>query len=294
MFFEISAGKYKATVTAEGAGLASFTHDGRNLILPHDPGEQPSGFNGRVLVPWPNRIAGGTYVFEGRLLSVPINEPDRNAALHGLQCWNDWELVKEDGHSVQLRVLTGPTDGYPFKLETRIRYSLDALLGLHIEISSSNVGEDPAPYGTGTHAYLTCDGASIDQCVLTVPASEVAMTDQNLIPTGLAPVDDTQFDLREGRVLKGVSLDHAFTGIQLEPDSKTWQVSLKDTESGMIVALTSDEPWLQIFTAEPQDRRGVAVEPMTCPPNAFNTGQDLVVLAPGMTHTHWLRIFETV
>ncbi len=293
MFFDISAGEYRARVTREGAGLASLTRAGRNLVLPHDPAEKPAGYNGRVLIPWPNRIAGGTYVFEGRRLNVPINEPERNAALHGLQCWNDWELVKQDQRSVQLRVFTGPVDGYPFELETSVRYTLDPLLGLRIEIVSRNVGSGATPYGTGTHAYLTCDGASIDDCVLTAPASQVATVDRDLTPTGLAPVDGTHFDLREGRALKSVFLDHAFTGLALEPESKTWEVSLKDTLTGMRVALICDEPWLQLFTAEPQDRRGVAVEPMTCPPNAFNTGEDLAVLAPGETHTHRLRIFES-
>jgi aldose 1-epimerase len=36
---------------------------------------------------------------------------------------------------------------------------------------------------------------------------------------------------------------------------------------------------------EPADhRRGLAVEPMTCPPDAFTSGVDLVHLGPGESH----------
>ncbi|HWU31187.1 MAG TPA: galactose mutarotase, partial [Microbacterium sp.] len=48
-------------------------------------------------------------------------------------------------------------------------------------------------------------------------------------------------------------------------------------------------PWVQVHTADLPDpaasRRGLAVEPMTCPPDAFNSGTDLIVLEPGAAHT---------
>ena len=292
MFFDISAGDYSATVTREGAGLASLTHRRRDLVLPHDPLQSPVGFNGRVLIPWPNRIAGGTYTFQGETHHLPVTEPDRNTALHGLQCWTNWELVRQEDDSVELRTLTGPVPGYPFRLSTSVVYELGADRGLSVTIATRNIGEEPAPYGTGTHSYLTCDGAPIERCVLRVPASEVALTDDSLIPIGLKSAIGTEFDLRDGVLLDGVSLDDAFTGLQLEPDSKTWQVWLEDTKTRMKVVLECDEPWLQLFTAEPQGRRGVAVEPMTCPPNAFNSGEDLVVFLPEEDHVSSLRIFE--
>jgi aldose 1-epimerase len=51
--------------------------------------------------------------------------------------------------------------------------------------------------------------------------------------------------------------------------------------------MSGDYRYLQVFTGDTlrpeRQRRGLAIEPMTSPPNAFRTGTDLVVLQPGQT-----------
>ena len=63
MAIEITAGKYCATIVSDGAGLASLTYAGHDIVLPHYPAEKPVGYNGKVLIPWPNRITNGQYVW---------------------------------------------------------------------------------------------------------------------------------------------------------------------------------------------------------------------------------------
>ncbi len=285
----ISSGEYQAVVVNEGAGLAVLRHAGRDLVASHDPSETPAEtFKGKVLIPWPNRIKNATYVFEDQEYRVPMTEPDRSCALHGLKCWEEWDTVETGDDFVTLSTVVEPSEGYPFELETVVRYQLEADSGLSIEITTTNTGVVDAPYGTGTHCYLTCDGAVADNCVLTIPADEVLTVDQNLIPTGRASVSDMGLDFREGVPLGTTLIDHAFTSL---PDGE-WSVELSDPRTGMTVALSSDEDWLQVFSGDNMGRRGVAVEPMTCAPNAFNSGDGLIVLAPGESNTHRLQIRE--
>lgn len=290
MTHRIQAGEYEALIVNEGAGLAALRRGGRDLVHPHDPEQTPIGYSGKVLVPWPNRIEAATYVLDGVRYTVPMNEPENNCALHGFAFGEDWDVVEEDSDAVELRTVTGPLEGYPFQIETSVRYTLSAEDGLGIEIRTTNTGDRTAPYGTGTHAYLTCDGAVADDCVLTVPAAEVLTVDQNLIPVGREGVAEAGLDYRGGAPIGANQIDHAFTSL---PDGQ-WSVSLNHPESGMTVVLTSDEAWVQVFSGDNIERRGVAVEPMTCPPNAFNTGEDLILLAPGDSHTHRLQIREEV
>ena len=66
---------------------------------------------------------------------------------------------------------------------------------------------------------------------------------------------------------------------------KPWRIG---DGNGRVVTLWVDEgyPYLMLFTGDPLpdvDRRALAVEPMTCPPNAFRTGESLIRLAPGQS-----------
>lgn len=290
MTYAIRAGQYEAVIVNEGAGLASLRRSGRDLVIPHDPADRPAAFNGKVLIPWPNRIAAGTYFYDGTQYTVPITEPENNAALHGLQSWEPWDVVDWTDNAVELVVATRPTDGYPFHLQTFARYELTDEGGLSVRVRTENLGERVAPYGTGTHSYLTCNGALLDECTLLLPAAEVLEVDSNLTPTGRTAVADAGLDLTEEPIVGRLRIDHAFTGLSAEDGQ--WRVRLRHPESNTAVVLESDEPWVQVYSGEKLDRRGVAVEPMTCPPNAFNSGEDLILLAPGESHEHTLRIYE--
>lgn len=287
MAVEIEAGRYRATIVEEGAGLAALTFAGDDLVVPHDPSRTPEGFSGKILIPWPNRIAGATYVWEGETLEVAVNEPDTGAALHGLRAMSHWEVVDKGDNSVTLQTVVSPTPGYPFALVTEVTYHLDSS-GLSIKVVTTNNGERPAPYGVSIHPYLTC-GVSVDECTLTAPVGTVLAVDENLQPTAELPAASLDFDFNEATSLRGRQIDHAFGSL---PGGE-WAVRLSDPATGREVTMTGRDPWVQIYSGEKLDRRGVAVEPMTCPPNAFNTGVDLVVLAPGAQHEFRTEIADT-
>lgn len=287
---ELAAGDYAATVVPVGAGLAGLSHQGRRLVVPHAPDELPAGYVGKTLVPWPNRITGGTYQYRGTVHEVPVNEHATGAALHGLACWSVWDVVEQSPSHVVLELELAPRYGYPFHLCSRVSYRLDAGAGLTIAITTTNIGADVAPYGASTHPYLSCDGRPVDECVLRSPARSVLDVDERLSPLEVVPAADLGLELTGTAPLGAVSIDHAFTDL---PEDG-WTVSLADPTTRLTVRLHARAPWLQIYSGELVGRRGVAVEPMTCPPDAFNSGTDLVELAPGEEHTLELRIDATV
>lgn len=277
---ELAAEDYRATVVSVGAGLASLTRGGRALVYPHRPDQMAQGYQGKVLVPWPNRIAGGAYAFQGQTYQVPVNEPDRHAALHGLMSWVDWHVDHVDARTAVLSTFLAPQPGYPFALESHVRYALDAR-GLHVDIASTNVGAGPAPYGTAQHPYLTCDLAPEDGYELRLPARTAYRTDRDLTPTEPVAVEELGLDFQTPRAIGATRIDRAFTDL---PEG-TWQLTLRDPATRIGVSLSTDTRWVQLFTAEPFERRALAVEPMTGPANAFNSGLGLVVVQPGQTHT---------
>ncbi|AXH95415.1 aldose-1-epimerase [Ornithinimicrobium avium] len=278
----LAAGDYEARVGAVGATLHGLTHRGRDLVLPTGPAVLGEGYRGRTLVPWPNRVVGGRYAVGGRVLDLPVNERATGAALHGYGAFAPWTVVGSSGAAATLELDLPATYGYPFDVVCRARYVLDDQ-GLIVTLSGTNEGRDPAPFGIGTHPYLTC-GRPVDECTLVVPAGRVLLTDDRSTPTRLVPVDG-DLDLRGPSVVGPRVVDNAFT--DLPPGE--WAVELSHPGVGG-VRLSSDAPWVQVFTADPLGRRGAAVEPMTCPPDAFNSDPAGVLLAPGETRTLSLRV----
>jgi aldose 1-epimerase len=174
--------------------------------------------------------------------------------------------------------------GYPFTLALRVDYSL-ADDGLSVSTTATNIGADICPYGAGAHPYLTLGTPTVDRLVLQAPGRRVLVHDERDLPVGSEPVDGTEFDFREARPIGTTILDNAFTDLERGPDGRA-RVTLHDPEAGRTVTLSVDEHYgyLMLFTGDPLpdvNRRALAVEPMTCPPNAFRTGDSVVRLAPG-------------
>jgi aldose 1-epimerase len=287
--FEIGAGPWHATVTGLGAGLRSLARGDTPLITSYDADELPPHGSGQVLAPWPNRIDGGHYRFGGAEYQLALSEPARGNAIHGLTRWEAWAPASTGPEAVTLTSQAHGYQGYPFSVEVDVRYSLDAGDGLTVETTARNRGSHPAPWGLGQHPYLTL-GADVDGWELTIPAQLWQPTDDRGIPSG-SPEDvaGTEYDFRKPRRVGATALDHAFTGLIRGEDDRAWVTARSD---GTAIGLWADAsyPWLQAFTGdalEPRRRRkALAVEPMTCPPNAFVTGTNLLTLDPGQSVTH--------
>ena len=282
----LSAGDYEARIVTVGAGLAGLTYRGHDLVVPHSVNQCPPGYLGKVLMPWPNRVAGGSYSWEGTSYDLPVDEPTFGTSLHGFVAFQEWEIAESDDSSVLLRTLIAARYSYPWTLLASTRYSLDADAGLNVELSATNIGEGTAPYGVGFHPYLAIDDTRADDLELENPAAIIYEADTSMIPVAAHDVADFGLDFRSPARIGASQLDHAFAGL---PEG-TWAVTLRDPASGVGVSLSSDARWLQVYSADYIGRVGVAVEPMSCPPNAFNSGTDVVALAPGQTHTLCARI----
>jgi aldose 1-epimerase len=273
-------GGYEATVVSVGGGPRGLTYDGRPVLLGYGEDEAAHAGIGQHLFPWPNRITDGKYTFEGVAQQLYLTEPARSNAIHGLTRWANWLRVDDGSDPAALVVghrLHGQP-GYPHQLDLRLDYRLTD--HLTVTATATNVGATAAPYGYGAHPYLSV-GRSIDECVLEfAAANRLEVSADRMQPVGLTPVAGSEYDFNGGRVIGATSIDNAFTGLD-----GTWTVSLTDPDTGARSALTSDTPWMQLFTGEAVGRTALAVEPMTCPPDAFVTGQDLVVLKPGESHT---------
>lgn len=292
--YRIEGGGYSAAVLGLGAAVRELTYQDRPLVVGFGAEEQMPNFRGAFVAPWPNRIADGRYTFDGVEYRLPVNEPERGTALHGLVYDVPWDLVEHTASSVTLVCTIEPREAYPFRVSLQARFSVGED-GFSTEISAQNTGSRRAPYGVCPHPYLLAGPSPLDDWELELPAATVlTVTPDRLLPVAKESVAGTPFDFRTQHRLGDVQIDHAFTELTRGAEGMA-TVRILDPAAGTGVAMVWDGtcPWVQIHTADlPQKpestRLGLAVEPMTCPPEAFNTGEDLVVLEPGAVHrTGW-------
>jgi aldose 1-epimerase len=283
----------RAVVTEVGATLRLYEADGRAVVDGFAAGEMCPASHGQVLAPWPNRIDGGRYrAPDGAEQQLPITEPARGNAVHGLVNWLPWGVVARADDEATLQCELHPRPGYPFHLRLHAHYGLSDD-GLQCTVDATNAGDRAAPYGIGHHPYIACPHDRVDNALLRVPAAAVLETDGRMIPTGaMRDVDGTPFDFREERAVGATVLDHCYTRLQPDADGVI-RVSVGDGATWRTtVWMQAPFRWLMVFTGDPlqppRHRRAVAVEPMTCPPNAFRSGEDLAVLRPGESlRTAW-------
>lgn len=295
----ISAGGYTAEIATRGGQLLSLTSQdpasgvAQNLIVPAARTE--GAFAGAVLAPWPNRIAEASYSHGEQTFELPVNEEETGAALHGLLYDVDLNIQLERESEVHLGGSIEPTQGYPFRLEVALIYRVAEHLGLSVTLSARHAPESPTddadspeatgvsapPFGAGFHPYLTAADAPLRSCRLRLPAETVASTQANGKVLDRSPVSG-DLDLTDGPLLAGLTIDHAYTDLPQEG----WTAELLHGPSGLMVRMIADTPWAQVYTGDEIGRAGVAVEPMTCPPDAFNSGENLVHLESG----DWFRV----
>ncbi|MEY9890409.1 aldose 1-epimerase [Catenulispora sp. MAP5-51] len=288
--YTIKAGQYTAAITELGAGLRSLRLDNRELIMEFPEDGTPVGGSGQLLIPWPNRVRDGKYTFRGVERELEITEPARNNAIHGLTRNAHWHLDAQTDSSLRLTLRLEPRPGYPFLLDLAAEYSLDEDEGLTVSVTARNAGDWEAPYGIGSHAYLKVDGGLDGPQGLTqVPAGRWLMVDERMIPQCEVPVGGTPYDFRDRRQLRGVTLDTAYTDIVRDADGQA-RVTLGQGVDGVTMWFGAGLEWVQLFSGDPLDapyrRSALAVEPMSCPPNAFASGKGLIVLERGESVTH--------
>jgi aldose 1-epimerase len=293
--FEIAFGEQRVVAVEVGGGLRSYSAGTTDVIDGYGVDAMATGGRGQMLIPWPNRLQEGSYEFDGRRHQLPLTEAEHSNAIHGLVRWVAWRVREHEPHRVVLGHVLHAQPGYPFTLELQIEYQLTAS-GLAVRTTATNIGKAPCPYGSGAHPYLTLGAETIDDVLLRVPARTALRSDERGIPVGTVAVDGTELDFRTARRIGEAKLDHGYTDLDRGHGGAA-RVTVETVDgSGRTLWVDEGYPYVMVFTGDipAVQRRGLAVEPMTCPPNAFRSGEALVTLEPGESHTAAWGLLPTI
>lgn len=278
-----SGGSVSATITQLAAGIRRLSVNGIDIMPPYDAGlPRPLG-SGMVLVPWPNRIRDARWILDGKTQQLDITEPAKNNASHGLLRNSPYSVAARTGSTLRLEATIFPQHGYSFLLDTAVTYRLvDA--GVEVTHTITNWSDAAAPVAVGAHPFFTIGDVEPGDLTVTVEVSTRFESDDRSLPTAEVPVDGTPYDLRDGVLLRDLSLDAGFGGAVMRDGVSEHSVSAPD---GRTVTVWGDEnfAYWQVFTTElyPGQSKAVAIEPMTAPADAFNSGQGLAWIASGET-----------
>lgn len=284
---ELHRGDQRLTMVEVGAGIRSYKIGNWQVFDGYGEHEMCTAARGQPLIPWPNRLRDGTYSFQGVRHQLALTEPERHNAIHGLVRWANWSLTDSDDRQAVFDVMLHHRPGYPFSLHLGIEYALEEDGGFTVTTTATNVGEEPCPYGAGAHPYLTVGSERVDEDLLSAPGRRWLVTDEQAIPVDSEDVAGSPYDFTHARTIGETQLDTTFTDLDRDADGLA-RVKLDSPDGRRSVTLWMDRayPYVMLFTGDslPQPerrRRSLGIEPMTCAPNALQTGEGLVVLEPG-------------
>jgi len=284
----IAHGDQRAVVTEVGATLRTYVKGGVSVIEGFAGDEVPTHGRGQVLYPWPNRIGDGEWTFSDRVARPTVDDVEHATASHGLVRWRPFRVDAVNQNRCVLSLLLHPTPDYPFLSEISVAYHLGSL-GLTVTTTVTNRDEVPLPFGVGFHPYLSVTTTTIEGAQLEIPASAYVAVNDRQLPTGeILPLAGNQLDFSKRKSVSGHELDVTFTEL-LRDDTGLATATLEDAQGGQIeLSVDRNFPYLQVYTGDHLEkgrrRTSVALEPMTCPPDALRSGKDVVVLEPGQ---HW-------
>ncbi len=283
--YTLTHGDVRAVITEVAASIRALSVAGVDIVQPYAELSSPPFASGIILMPWPNRVADGTWVLDGVTQQLDLTEPARHNALHGLLRFTGYRVIEKSESALTLGATVFPQHGYPFHLETTVRYELGDE-GLNVTHEVNNLSSDKAPVGIGAHPFLTIGDVPTEELILTVHASTYFDVDDRLLPLGEPVVDGTKYDLRLGARVGNLELDTAFGGLI----TQNGVAAALRAPDGREVRLVQDEahPYVQVFTTREYPKptgpgMAVAVEPMTAAPDALNSGLGLHWVEPGDT-----------
>ena len=283
--YELEFGDLTATVTQVAAGIRTLRFAGVDLIEPFAEDATPPSADGIVLVPWPNRVKDGVWELDGVPQRLAITEPALGNASHGLLRFRPYSLLERTESSVTQAATIYPEAGYPFILDTAVTHELDTE-GLTVTHTIANRGDRSAPVAVGAHPYLRIGDVPASQLTLTVQAGTRFLTDDRLNVVGEEPVPGTRYDLSAGARVSALDLNDGFGDLQERPEH------ILSAADGRRLVLWGDPAfaYVQLFThrsfaTKEKGDVALAIEPMTAPANALNTGTGLRWLEPEETWT---------
>lgn len=273
-------GEVTARIAQVGASLRGLSVDGVDLIARYPDGERTPSASGIVLVPWPNRVRDGRWTQRDETSQLAISEPKFGNASHGLLRFAPYDIESGDGEATLCATIY-PQTGYLFTLDTRVTYAL-ADDGIEVTHRIRNAGADEAPVALGTHPFFCIGGVETASLSLAVPGGTWFEVDERMLPVAERDVDD-RTDLRGGARLGALSIDRAYGSLDRDEDGRV-RTTLTAPD-GRVLTVWQGEgfDYVQAFTTVdyPGHPLAVAIEPMTAPADALNSGQGLRWLAPG-------------
>jgi aldose 1-epimerase len=282
----IERGDQRLVVVEVGGGLRRYQVGGEDVLDGYAADDMCRSGRGQLLVPWPNRLADGSYRFGGEEHQAPLTEPEAHNAIHGLARYASWQVADQREEAVTMVHRLPAQPGYPWTLDLATEYRLDDA-GLTVTISAVNRSGGPCPYGAGAHPYLRLPAGTVDDWVLRSPGATRYLTDDRSLPVGTEAVDGSPFDFRSPRPIGDARLDTAFRDLERDPSGRaTVELSAGAGSRRVSLWLGPEFAYLMLFTGDSlpdaaRRRQGIGVEPMTCAPNAFRSGDGTVVLDPG-------------
>ena len=244
--------------------------------------EKLSYSRGIKMSPFPNRIRDGAFRFRGQAYQLPINKPNEHNAIHGFLQKAPFQLesvsLEEEAATLVLsHQYLGNYTGFPFPYSYRLEYRMEATGSLSCTTKVVNEGSETMPLGDGWHPYFRFDGKA-DDWWLQLPSTDYLGTDERLLPTG----EIHRLEHFSARECIGEQLFD--TGFRLSQTPGTAKTLLLEPKSGAALELWQETGpgkynFLQVYI--PPSRDSIALEPMTCAADAFNSGQGLIELAPG-------------
>ena len=252
----------KGDLTATLLTLGAIVQDVRLQGTPHSltlgsdtlqAYEADLTYFGALVGPLANRLSNATAPLDGRELQLTANEG--TTSLHGGPNGihqEVWAVSEQASDSVTLTLnLPDGKGGYPGNRVITARYTITADAQLTLEISATT--DAATLINIANHSYWNLDGtATIKNHALTVPAHSYIPVDAQHIPTGIAPVEGTGFDLRDGGTLglpEGQRLDHNLCLNGAEGDLKL--ACTLTGQSGLSMSIETTEIGLQVFDAAP-------------------------------------------
>ena len=248
--FQIKYGDHRATIVEVGGGVREYTVGDRPVLDPYSLEAMCDGEHGAPLIPWPNRLADGSYRFDDTDYAVPLTEPEKRNAIHGFLSWRSWQPVEHDRSRVVMGTRLHPLAGYPFTLDIRVSYELGTD-GLVVTTTATNIGDQTCPYGTGQHPYLSPGTGRINDSTLKLTASTRILTDnERQLPTGTAPVEGTDFDFRSGKRLGDQRLDTPFTDLDRDQNGRAWVLLIAPDSTSTELWVDEHYPIIEIYTGD--------------------------------------------
>ena len=282
----LSAGDTRALVAPGiGANCVAFESDGRPIIEPVPSLDElraaPSRGGCPILFPFPGRVAGGRYRFDGRDYQLPLNAPAEATHLHGFAPRARWRVASQDAATcvcvVDHSLLTeADARGYPWPFALAVRWSV-APGRLRADVRVENPGSGDLPFGFGLHPYLV----AAPDAVVQVPASEQWPIAGNVMA---GPPGPTTGSWPWASLEPGASL--LLTGLPTG--------TVEATVGDCAVRFPGDR-FGEVVVYRPPDRAAVCVEPWTSVAGAANllepgAPHGLLRLPPGAAWQAWVEI----